>query len=86
MFSFYTLTVNKPINKQIKRAILIILNILRAWISQLVSRVGYWLNDRGVRVQFSAEIRNYLFSMTSKPALGTIQPPMQLVRGLFPPG
>jgi hypothetical protein len=42
---------------------------------------GYWLDDQGVGVP----VKNFYFSMSSKPALGSIQLPIQWVPGVLSP-
>jgi hypothetical protein len=44
---------------------------------QSLQWLDYGLDDRGVGVRFSAGERNFTFLMTSRPAQGNIQPPMQ---------
>jgi hypothetical protein len=45
--------------------------------------LGYWLDDRGSRVQFPAEAGNFFFTIASITALGPTQPPIQWVPGVF---
>jgi hypothetical protein len=47
---------------------------------------GYGLDDQGVGVPSPGESKNFHFSMSSLPALGPTQPPIQLVPGLFTRG
>jgi hypothetical protein len=42
----------------------------------------YGLDDKGVRVRVAVGSR--IFSKSSRPAVGSTQPPIQWVRGLFP--
>jgi hypothetical protein len=42
---------------------------------------GYGLNERGLRVRFSARTGIFLFSTASRPALRPTQPPIQLAPG-----
>ncbi|PNF19514.1 Zinc finger protein 423 [Cryptotermes secundus] len=39
--------------------------------------IGYWLNDRGGRSSSPGRIKNFLFSISSRVALGSTQPPVQ---------
>jgi hypothetical protein len=45
---------------------------------------GYWLDDRGVGVRVPVGSR--IFSTSSRPALGSTQPPVQWVPGALSPG
>jgi hypothetical protein len=45
---------------------------------------GYWLDGRGVEVRVPVESR--IFSMSSIPALGSTQPPIQWAPGAVSPG
>jgi hypothetical protein len=47
---------------------------------------GYGLDYRGVGVPSPGRVKNFLFSMASRPALGPTQPPIQWVRGVKRPG
>jgi hypothetical protein len=54
-------------------------------ISPCYSIVGivtsYGLDDQGVRVRVPCGVNNLLYSMSSRPALGSTQPPIQWVPG-----
>jgi hypothetical protein len=39
------------------------------------------LKDRGVEVSSPGRVKNFLFSMSSRPVLGSIQPPIQWITG-----
>jgi hypothetical protein len=43
---------------------------------------GYRLDDRGIEVTFPAGARDFLFCTAPRPALKTIQPPIQWIRGV----
>jgi hypothetical protein len=46
---------------------------------------SYWLDNRGVGVRVPVEVKNFHFSMSSRPVLESIQSPIQWVPGgLFP--
>jgi hypothetical protein len=47
---------------------------------------SYWLDDRGVGVLVPVGVKNFYLSTSSRPALGSTQPPIQLVPGAFSPG
>jgi hypothetical protein len=47
---------------------------------------GYGLDDRGGRNSSPDRVKNFLFSTSSRPALGSTQPPIQWVPGLFSQG
>jgi hypothetical protein len=47
---------------------------------------GYGLHDRRGRSLNSGRVKNFLFSMSSRPALGSTQPPIKEVTGVFPRG
>jgi hypothetical protein len=47
---------------------------------------GYGLGDREVGVPSPGRVNNFHFSISSRPALGFTQPPMQRVAGSLPPG
>jgi hypothetical protein len=50
-----------------------------------VYRLGYELDDRGVGVLFSVRTRDFVFSITSRLALGPTQTPIQWVPGAVSP-
>jgi hypothetical protein len=43
--------------------------------------LGYGLDDRGSRVRFPAGMSIFLFTTTSRTALGSTQPPIQWIPG-----
>jgi hypothetical protein len=45
----------------------------------------YGLDDRGVGVPSPGRVKNFLFSMSSRPALESTQPPIQWVPGALSP-
>jgi hypothetical protein len=45
--------------------------------------LGYGLDDRGSRVRFPVGLGIFLFTTTSKKALGPIQPPIQWITGVL---
>jgi hypothetical protein len=47
---------------------------------------AYGLDDRGVRSSSPDRVNNFLFSTSSRPALGSNQPPIQWVPGVLSPG
>jgi hypothetical protein len=47
---------------------------------------GYGLDDRGSRSSSPGRVKNFLFSTSSRPALGSTQPPIQWVPGALFPG
>jgi hypothetical protein len=46
---------------------------------------GYGLDDRGGRSSSPGRVKNFLFSTSSRPALGSTQPPIQWVPGALSP-
>jgi hypothetical protein len=47
---------------------------------------GYGLDDQGVGVELPGGGKNFHFSTSSRPALGSTQPPIQWVPGPLSPG
>jgi hypothetical protein len=47
---------------------------------------SYGLDGRGGRSSSPGGIKNFLFSTSSRPGLGSTQPPIQWARGVNPPG
>jgi hypothetical protein len=47
---------------------------------------GYGLDDFRGRISSPDRVKNFLFSKLSRPALGFIQPPIQLIPGALSPG
>jgi hypothetical protein len=47
---------------------------------------GYGLEDRGGRSSSPGRVKNFLFSTSSRSALGSTQPPIQWVSGALSPG
>jgi hypothetical protein len=60
------------------------------WWENLDSSVGiatgYGLDDRGVKVPVPKEVKNFLFSTSSRLTLGSTQPPIQWIPGSLYPG
>jgi hypothetical protein len=56
-----------------------------SWNSVVSIVTGYGLDDRGVGVLVTVEVK-ILFSMSSRPILGPTQPPIQWVWGALSPG
>jgi hypothetical protein len=48
--------------------------------------IGYGLDDRWGWSSSPGKVKNFLISTSSRPALGSTQPPIQLVPGPFPRG
>jgi hypothetical protein len=46
----------------------------------------YGLDDQGVGVSNPGTVKNFLFFTSSRPILGSTQPPIQLVPGVLSPG
>jgi hypothetical protein len=46
---------------------------------------GYWLDDRGFGVPSPGGVKNFYFSMSSKPALGSTRPPTRWVSEALSP-
>jgi hypothetical protein len=55
------------------------------WYSAVDIATGYWLDDRGVGVPSPGRVNNFLSSMSSRPVLGFIQPPIQWILGVISP-
>jgi hypothetical protein len=51
-----------------------------------VHAIGYGLDDRVVGVLVLVGSKNFLFSTSSRPALGSTQPPIHLAPGVKRPG
>jgi hypothetical protein len=47
---------------------------------------GYGLGDQGVGVPSAGRVKNFLSSTSSRPALGSIQPPIQWEPEVVSPG
>jgi hypothetical protein len=47
---------------------------------------GYGLDEKGGRISSPGRMKNFLFSTSSRPALGLTQPPIQWVPGALSPG
>jgi hypothetical protein len=60
--------------------------VFRSRDSAVGIETGYGLNDQGVGVKSPGAGKNFHFSMSSKPALGPTQPPIQWVPGVKRPG
>jgi hypothetical protein len=62
-----------------------IVSIVR-WDSAVGIATGYWLDDRGVGVRVPVGVKNFYFSMSSRPALGPTKPPIEWVPEALSPG
>jgi hypothetical protein len=60
--------------------------LLGSWDSVVGKATSYVLDDQGVGVPSPGRVKNFLFSMLSKPALGFTQPFIQWVLGTLSPG
>jgi hypothetical protein len=47
---------------------------------------GYGLDDRGIRSSSPGRVKNFLFSTSSRPALGSTQPPIEWILVALSPG
>jgi hypothetical protein len=47
---------------------------------------GYWLNDQGGGSSSPDRVKNFRFSISSRPALGYTQPPIKWLPGALPRG
>jgi hypothetical protein len=47
---------------------------------------GHWMDERWSRNSSPSKVRYFLFSTSSRPVLGSTQPPIQWVQGAVPPG
>jgi hypothetical protein len=62
-------------------------HISRSWVSVIGIATGYGLDDReGVGVPSAGRVKNFLFSTSSRPTLGSTQPPIQWVPEALSPG
>jgi hypothetical protein len=59
--------------------------LMRKWFRIVGIAIGYGLDD-GDRSSSSGRVKNFLFSMSSTPALGFTQPPIQWGTGVSFPG
>jgi hypothetical protein len=60
-------------------------SLLLSWHSLVDVATGYGLDGRGIEVRFPTEAKDFLF-VGSRPALGTMQPPIQLAPGAISAG
>jgi hypothetical protein len=67
------------------RNIILVFLFLMSWNSVVGIATGYGLDDGGVGVSSPGRIKNFLFSTSSRPVLGSTKPPIRWVMGaLFP--
>jgi hypothetical protein len=72
---------NLLLNKACQFSFSFSLTFILSW-ENIVGRViGYRLNNRGVGVPSPSRVKNVLFFMFSRPAVGPTQPPIQWVMG-----
>jgi hypothetical protein len=60
--------------------------ITESWDSAVGIATGYAFDYRGSRSSSRGRVKNFLFSTSSRPALGTTQPLIQWVPGVLSPG
>jgi hypothetical protein len=80
------ITVGGNYNLTIKIIIIIIIIIIGTRDSSVGIATGYGLDDQGVGSSSPCKGKNFLFSTSSRPALGSTQPPIQWVPGVKQPG
>jgi hypothetical protein len=64
----------------------LLLNTVKSRDSSVGIATGYRLDDRGGRSSSPGKVKNFLFFISSRPALWTTQPPIQWVPRALSPG
>jgi hypothetical protein len=60
--------------------------MIMSWDNSVGIATCYGLDGREFEVPSSGRVKNFLFSTSSRPALGATQPPIQWVPGALSPG
>jgi hypothetical protein len=68
------------------KKIIIHIFICWSWDSAVDIATGYELDEKRGRSSSPDRFKNFLFSMSSRPVLGSTQPPNQWVPGVLSPG